>query len=65
MQGFRSRVSLARGRTPILSFVMDEHWNGEFSIGEHRHNVRQMGADCLHILEILAVVDGHFDGPAV
>jgi hypothetical protein len=44
---------------------MDEHWNGEFSIGEHRHNVRQMGADCLHILEILAVVDGHFDGPAV
>jgi hypothetical protein len=47
------------------SLLMDEHRNGEFPAGEHGDDVRQMGLDSLHFLGILAVVDGHFNRPAV
>jgi integrase len=34
---------------------MDEHWNGEFTVREHRDDVRQMRPNCLHVLGILSV----------
>jgi hypothetical protein len=42
---------------------MDEHGMENSRLENMVTMVRQMRADCLHILEILAFVDGHFGGP--
>jgi hypothetical protein len=44
---------------------MNEHGDGEVSIGKHRDNVRQMRPDCLRNLRIFTVVDRNFDSPTV
>ncbi len=43
---------------------MDEQRNGEFTVREHRDNVRQMGPICLYVPGILTVIRGHFNSPA-
>jgi len=44
---------------------MDEHGNGEFAVGEHRDNMRQVGLDGPHILGVLGVIDSNFDSSAI
>jgi hypothetical protein len=47
------------------NLAVDEHRQGEVAVREHRDNVRQMRPDRLHVLGVLAVLDGYFNVPAV